>query len=154
MIVDTLENHSLYPLGAAWKRAFAFLQTLGPDTPEGRHEIDGDNLFAIVMTYETTTPQKGMLESHREYVDIQTVLEGSERFECAYAPSLETDIAYDASKDVRFYKTDMPRPVRVDVFPGTFVMLYPDDAHMAALMIADTPETIKKVVVKIRRTLL
>ena len=65
MIADTLANHALYPYGAAWERAFAFLQGLDADTPEGRHTIDGDDLFAIVMRYDTTVPEKGMLESHR-----------------------------------------------------------------------------------------
>lgn len=154
MIVDTLKNHSLYPFGPAWEHAFAFLEGLAPDTPEGRYTIDGDAIFAIVMSYETSAPEAGVFESHRDYVDIQTVLAGGEGFECAFADTLEVETPYDASRDAAFYRRKVPGQSRVDVFPGTFVMLFPHDAHMAALMIGGRAERIKKVVVKVRAELL
>ena len=40
------------------------------------------------------------------------------------------------------------------MYPGTFVMFYPHDAHMPGLVFGDKPELIKKVVVKIKKELL
>ena len=154
MIFDRFENASLYPLGPAWQRAVDFLQTLTPDSEEGKHLIDGDDIFAIVMSYDTAAPESGLFESHRDYVDVQSVLEGAEGFECAFADTLEVATPYDTQKDAAFYTRAAPAHCRVDVRPGTFVLLYPDDAHLAGLIVDGDSERVKKVVVKIRKELL
>ena len=154
MIIDRLSNHHLYPLGAAWNKAFEFLASLTSETAEGKYTIEGEDIFAIVMCYTTTNPENTLLESHRNYVDIQTVLKGVERFECAHIDNLKVKVPYDTAKDIILYEHTTPRLFSADITPGTFIMLYPHDAHMAALMIDDTPQQIKKVVVKIKTELL
>lgn len=154
MIIDKLENSAMYNFGEAWSVAFEFLSSLTPDSEDKKYTIQGDDIFAIVMSYKTTEPEKAILESHREYVDIQSVITGGECFECSFRDTLTVDVPYDASKDVEFYKRLTPGHTRVNVLPGTFVMLYPHDAHMAGLMIDDKEEVVKKVVVKIRAELL
>lgn len=154
MIIDRSENFEQYQFGPAWKRAFAFLETLTPDSPDMKYTIDGDDIFAIVMSYDTVAPETGVFESHQNYVDIQTVIVGGEGFECAFSDDLTVVTPYDASKDATFYKRTFPGQTRVNVFPGTFIMLYPHDAHMAGLMVGNKSELVKKVVVKIRKELL
>lgn len=154
MIIDRLENFEQYHFKAAWRRVFAFLETLTPDSPDMKYAIDGDDIFAIVMSYNTTAPETGVFESHRNYVDIQTVIVGGEGFECAFSGDLSVATPYDASRDAVFYKRTSPGETRVNLFPGTFVMLYPHDAHMAGLMIGAESEPVKKVVVKVRKELL
>ncbi len=154
MIIDKLVFWKYYQFGPAWKLAFDFLMSLTPDSDEKKYNLQGDDIFAIVMSYETKTPEKALLETHRRYVDIQTVLVGGERIEWFSRDELIVDTPYDESKDVVFYKRTCPGSARVDVFPGTFVMLFPQDAHMPALMIDEKPELIKKVVVKISVELL
>jgi len=154
MIIDKVENIEHYHFGTAWQRVFAFLHTLTPNSPEMKYTIDGDDIFAIVMSYDTTTPESGVFESHREYVDIQTVLVGCEGFECAFSDALTVQTPYDASKDAAFYKRSIPGHTRVNVCPGTFVMLYPHDAHLAGLQVADRSQRVKKVVVKVKKALL
>jgi len=154
MIIDRVENFGLYPFGPAWQRAFAFLKALTPDSPDMRYAIDGDDIFAIVMSYDTALPETGLFESHRNYVDIQTVITGAEGFECAFSDALTVETPYDASRDAAFYRRTSHGQTRVNVFAGTFVMLYPHDAHMAGLMVGTKPEPVKKVVVKVRRELL
>jgi YhcH/YjgK/YiaL family protein len=154
MIIDKIENWPLYPLGSAWQTAFEFLATLTPQSEEKKYNLQGDDIFAMVMGYETQTPEHAILESHQKYVDIQAVLHGGERFECASRDDLSIKTPYDVRKDVEFYQTTSRRPFKVDVMPGTFIMLYPQDAHMPTLMINDQPEQIKKVVIKIKLELL
>ncbi len=154
MIIDKLENWPLYPFGPAWQKAFEFLATLTPESEEKKYTIQGDDIFAMVMAYETQAPETAILESHQKYVDIQAVLVGGERFECAPIEGLEIETPYDAKKDVVFYEPSSPRPMKVNIFPGTFIMLYPQDAHMPTLMTKDQPELIKKVVIKIKLELL
>ena len=154
MIIDRLENWKHYHFGSAWTKAFEFLLTLSPDAEEKKYTIEGDDIFAIVMSYDTCVPETSLFESHQKYVDIQTVLIGAERFECSFADTLSVQTPYDDATDVQWYKRTVPGQTRVDVYPDTFVMLYPHDAHMAALMTGERSEPVKKVVVKIKAELL
>jgi YhcH/YjgK/YiaL family protein len=63
---------------------------------------------------------------------------------------LEVKTPYDPEKDVEFYHRPGAGPARVNVSPGTFVVLFPWDAHMPQLAVEGVPTTVKKVVVKIR----
>ncbi len=150
MIIDKLENWEHYSFGSGWKLAFEFLRTLTPDSDEKKYNIQGDDIFAQVMSYKTRTPDTAVLESHRKFVDIQAVLNGGERIECFSRDGLVVDTAYDESKDAEFYKRSCPGSTHVDMAPGTFIMLFPHDAHMPSLMIENEPEMVKKVVVKIK----
>jgi YhcH/YjgK/YiaL family protein len=154
MIFDRLDHAQLYPFGPAWQRAVEFLKTLTPESEEGKYVIDGDDLFAIIMSYDTALPDDGKFESHREYVDIQSVITGAEGFECAFTDTLEVADAYDPEKEAAFYRRVTPGSSRVDVLPGTFVLLFPHDAHLAGLTVGGTSQRVKKVVVKVRRSLL
>ena len=154
MIIDRLEHWKHYHFGSAWTKAFEFLHTLTVDAEERKYAIEGDDIFAIVMSYDTVAPETSLFESHKKYVDIQTVLIGAEGFECSFTDTLSVHTAYDDATDVQWYKRTTPGQIRVDVCPQTFVMLYPHDAHMAALMTDKVPDHVKKVVVKIKAELL
>ncbi|MGC9329842.1 MAG: YhcH/YjgK/YiaL family protein, partial [Candidatus Hinthialibacter sp.] len=77
MIFDEMGYWENYPLGPAWETAFTFLKTLAPDAEEKKYPIEGDDIFARVMSYETKPREEAVLEAHMKYVDIQTVLYGS-----------------------------------------------------------------------------
>lgn len=154
MIIDKLQNAKLYPFGSVWERIFEFLNSLTPDTPEKKYIIDDEDIFAIVMSYDTAVPDGGLFESHREYVDIQSVIVGAERFECDFVDNLEVNNPYDASKEATFYKRKVAGQISVDVYPGTFLVLFPHDAHFPGLTIGDSSKRVKKVVVKVRKSLL
>ena len=154
MIVDRMQNWQAYEFGPAWRSAFEFLGKLTTETADGRYELQGDDIFAIVMSYETRGADEAILEAHRRYVDIQTVLRGREGFEWFPASSLVVAQPYDAVKDVEFFQRLGPGSARVDIGPSLFIALFPDDAHMATLMLGNQRESIKKVVVKIREDLL
>lgn len=154
MIIDTIEHYQDYRFGPAWERAFAFLSTLTPETEDKRYSIQGDDIFAVVMSYTTFSAEIALFEAHREYVDIQAVLVGAEGFECAFCDGLSVETPYDVRADIEFYKREVPGITRVDVYPGTFVMFYPHDAHMPGLIIGNEEKVIKKVVVKIKKELI
>jgi len=154
MIVDKLENWQSYHFGAAWKLAFEFLMTLSSDSEEKKYNILGEDIFAMVMSYDTKSSEAAVLEAHRKYVDIQTVLAGGEGIEWFPRDGLVVETKHDEVKDVEFYKRTCSGAARVDVSPGTFVMLSPQDGHMPGLKIGANPELVKKVVVKINVDLL
>ncbi len=154
MIIDRIENWNRYNFGSGWASAFNFLKALSPDTDEQRYEILGDDVFALVMSYSTMTPDSAILEAHKTYVDIQTVLVGSEAIEWYNTEELVVQTPYTKSKDVELYERSKLGQARVDVLPGTFVTLFPQDAHMPALITGAKPELIKKVVIKVKVSLI
>ena len=154
MIVDHLGNWNRYPLGAAWASAVDFVASLPPDAEEKRYPIQGEELYALVMSYETRNPEPPLFEAHRKYADVQTVLSGEEALEWALVDDLEVESPFDAAKDVAMYHRLEHGVTRVSLLPGTFALLLPHDAHIPGLVLADTRKRVKKVVVKIRVDLL
>ncbi|MDG4476006.1 YhcH/YjgK/YiaL family protein [Thiovibrio frasassiensis] len=154
MIVDRLANYNSYPFGNPWQLAFDFLLSLKPDAEEKKYPLQGDDLFAIVMRYETCSPETAEIEAHRKYLDIQMVITGDEGIGWSPADALEIAVPYDASLDAELYKHPRQGLLRVDLFPGDFMALFPHDAHMPSLMTGEAPVFTKKVVVKIGMHLL
>ncbi|MEI7850225.1 MAG: YhcH/YjgK/YiaL family protein [Kiritimatiellales bacterium] len=154
MIVDSIKNHSLYPLGPAWKAAFDFLETLTPETETGKRLIQGDHLFAGVDCYETKSRAAAKLETHRKYVDIQVLLSGEEVIEVFQLQDLTVSTPYNPEKDAEFYQVPPETRAKVTLSPGQFVVFLPEDAHMPCLMAGDSPQPVKKVVIKVAVELL
>lgn len=146
MILDRLEHiaryASLHPL---FPKAFEFLQQ--PDLaslPSGRHEIDGERVFAIAARESARTRDEARLEAHRRFIDIQVVLSSTDymgwksRSQC-HRPDGE----YDGEKDVEFFAD---RPLAwMPVEEGAFAIFFPDDAHAALVGRGE----IHKIVVKV-----
>lgn len=154
MIADRIENSNAYPLGKAWQDAFKFLSSLKPDVKDKKYHIQGEDIFAMVSSYQTRPADAVQFEAHRKYVDIQTVMSGNEEIGWLSVGELLTMQAYDASKDIEFYHHPNANYTRINVSPGTFVVLFPWDAHKPALMNGNTPEYVKKIVIKINVHLL
>lgn len=148
MITDTINNSASYSMGPAWEKAFSFLKTLNADSPEGDYPIDGTSMFAIVMSYETKQPAQGKFEAHRKYADIQSTLVGAEGIGVTQTDGLTANTEYEEERDVTFYDTPETVPALIDVYPGSFAFLLPQDCHMPQLAVGE-PQMIKKVVVKI-----
>ena len=151
MIVDSISNWRTYRLGEAWEKAFAFLENLEVGAEEKEYPIDGDEIFARVMSYPTKneTDTDAVLEAHRKYVDIQMSLIGSERIAVYPLEELETKDAYDADRDVEFFKYQKSASIQVGNLPGAFTVLLPQDAHMPQLFTEEKGAVVKKVVVKV-----
>jgi len=146
MMIDTLASADRYlPLHPGFAAGFAFLRRADlAQLPEGRHEIDGERVFAVVARTEGRGREQSLLEAHRRYLDIQFVIGGEDCIgwlplsQCRRVSS-----PYDAEQDIEFF---FDRPASwLAVSPGTFAVFYPEDAH--APMATQGP--IHKVVVKV-----
>jgi len=148
MILDTLPQWRRYAsLNPRFAKAFAFLEQVTPAVADGRHEIDGDAVFALVQRYDTR-PVAGQPEAHRRYIDIQFIVAGREVIQWAPLASLsEVTKPYDDAKDAGFF-TPGGAMVPVRVAAGQFAILLPDDAHAPCCAWAE-PEPVVKVVVKV-----
>lgn len=146
MILATLAEADRYAaLHPLFSRAFDFLRntdlkTLAP----GRHDVRGEQLFAIVEACDSRTRAEAKLECHRRYIDIQLVLEGVD--EMGWKPvaaCVDPATDYDAARDIRFFN-DTPFNWIVTP-PGAFCLFFPEDAHAPLV----GQGRIRKVVMKI-----
>jgi YhcH/YjgK/YiaL family protein len=154
MILDQIKNWRDYPYGDSWKQAFNFLENLQPDSEDKKYIISGDDIFAIVTSYKTRSYKDAIFEAHRKYIDIQAVISGHEKLEWSTKEGQQLDVPYDESKDVEFYKHTLPRAGKIDLYPGIFIMLLPQDVHMPSLIFMDKTDVVKKVVIKLKIDLL
>jgi YhcH/YjgK/YiaL family protein len=148
MILDTLPQWRRYAaLHPRFPAAFAFLEGVTAETAAGRHDIDGDSVYALVQQYQTR-PAAGMPEAHRRYIDIQFIARGREVIHWTpLAACSEVALPYDAEKDAGFFAAPSTMvPVRLTA--GQFTIFFPDDAH-APCSAWDGPEDVLKVVVKV-----
>ncbi len=154
MIVGQINCWQDHLSGDIWEEIFSFLMGLDAQSTDEEIELRGDKLFARIMSYPTRAPEEGVVESHREYIDVQMTLDGAERIDWFPTVSLDTKTEYNAENDVEFYHRYDPAPAQVNNVPGVFCVLYPDDAHGPQLWVDGHAEDIKKVVVKVHRSLL
>ncbi|MBF0498568.1 MAG: YhcH/YjgK/YiaL family protein [Candidatus Riflebacteria bacterium] len=148
MIINRLERaENWFVMGKRIKHALQYLRTVDPETlSPGRHELEGDRLFAMIQEYETKPIEKGFWETHRRYIDVQFVAKGVERIGWADADAMHEG-PYDESKDLIVLqgKGDF-----LTVRPGTFLILGPRDAHMPCISPESGPGFVKKIVVKVQ----
>ena len=153
MIVVKLEDWKKCFKGPLWSRIFGALETLTPETPEGETLLQGQDVIVRVISYVSRPPEEAKLEAHRDYIDVQMALAGSERIDWFPLAALRSRTPYDPEKDVEFFERPGRAPARVDVLPGTCCVLFPEDAHMPGLQTGEAPGKVKKVVVKVRAAL-
>jgi biofilm protein TabA len=154
MIVDQLSQQQQYPYGDAWNTAFAFLQTLDADTEDGRHSLQGEDIYAMIESYETKSPESARPEAHRRYVDIQMLLSGTECIKWWPTRDLTVVQPFVPENDIAFYDQPKASGIPVELAPGRFAVFFPEDAHMPGLQTVGTPTPVKKVVIKIDAALL
>jgi YhcH/YjgK/YiaL family protein len=146
MIVDRLGNAApLYHLPARLARALEYLRAtdLG-SIPTGRHDIDGDRLFALVQDYTTRAPDDCVWEAHRRYIDVQFLASGAERMGYAPLVQMREREPYDAARDVAFFE---PGSDFVTIREGMFAIFGPDDVHSPGHALG-APAPVRKVVIK------
>ena len=146
MILATIEQaHRYANCHSGLARGFEFLQTTKlTELADGKHEIDGDRLFAIVA-HDTGRGRDGaFLEVHRKYIDIQYVVSGNEVIgwqPLGICESIKQE--YDSEKDIAFF-LDRPQSW-FEVLPRSFTVFFPEDAH--APLAATGP--VHKIVLKV-----
>ena len=147
--VDRLEHLADYAgISPAFAKAVEFLQKSDiAALAAGRHEIDGDECFAIVNdAAELVAPAERKVEVHRVYFDIQIPLSGEETYGLAeFDPAAAG--SFDEEKDIGFYDQKV---VPVTLKPGEFAVFYPDTCAHAPACSLSGPRNIRKIIVKVK----
>lgn len=131
-----------------WDAMFAWLNATDLlDIPGGKHPIEGTSLVVSVEDSQNRPLEKSRTESHRQKIDFQYTVKGTERFgiidhetstpNCEYRPDV---IRYDYDVDkARFY----------DSTPDKFFLFFPEDWHIAKVANDTDDQDIRVIVVKI-----
>jgi biofilm protein TabA len=146
MILDRIDNASRYfALQEGFAQAFEFLQRPGLETmAPGKHEINGDRVYAIVSKDPGRQRQDARLEAHKKYIDIQLVLSGSDEMGWKSISLCRQPAGdYSPESDVRFYADDPD--AWIAVASGMFAIFFPEDAHLPMI----SSGLIHKIVVKV-----
>ena len=148
MILDKITNIQLYSeMSPAIFKALQYLKgTDFANQKPGKNEIDGDDIFSIISTYETRNLEDCRLEAHRKYIDIHYMSEGSEIIGYSLFHNQKKATEYDAENDFILYCGDKNYLVLEE---GTFAIFFPSDLHMPGIMI-NQPAMVKKLVVKVK----
>ena len=147
MILSDLQHteriEQLHPL---FKEVFDYVKSHDLlHTECGRIELKGDDLFINNANPTLIPEEKQVLELHRDYIDIQILLEGKERMGWKAIDDLKEEVQpYDKEKDCALY-ADRPTTF-VDLVPGQFTIFFPEDPH--APIIGEGK--VRKLIAKVR----
>ena len=146
MILDTLDNYHLYQsINERIAKGFEFLHNTDLDAiPSGKHDIDGDTIFALVQEYQTKPLAECKLESHKKYIDFQYVIRG-EDFMGITTKNNQKILEVNEDKDYTFYEGSTSL---VRVSKGMFTIFFPDDLHQPCVQ-KELASEVKKVVIKV-----
>lgn len=122
------------------------------DKAPGRYELQGDDIFMNVMTFATQPPEQKKAELHEQYIDIQLLLAGEERILYGVAGSARQCEERHVEDDYQLCSA-IEEMQRLDLKPGMYAVFMPGEPHKPGCAVKESEE-IKKVVVKVRATLL
>lgn len=150
MIITDL-NHIDRQIGMSpeLRKAFDFLRRRDIlDLPDGRVELDGDRVYAIVQRYETVSAELPKFEYHRKYIDVQYIAAGEEVIGWALVERMTVTESYDGDKDICFGTVKRGTWTPAHLQAGQLMVLWPEDAH-APKLAAGPLAPVMKIVVKV-----
>ena len=149
MIYDKITNYETYAgISADIREGLEFLYNISPDIENGVHEIS-PRVKAIVSEYTTKQVNENGFEAHRQYLDIQYLMSGSEKISCLPLEYLKETKPYSEKDDAALYQAVDVQPQEMVIGNSYFAIFFPQDGHMPQLCV-DAPLAVKKVVVKIK----
>ena len=148
MIIDSLENCKTYAgVHPRFARAFDYLLSTDlASLPDGRNEIEGDEIFLMMNRRALKKPEDAATEVHDRYIDIQVVIRGEETFGWSDRAELVAPRGeMDAEKDILFFD-DAPA-THYTLHDGQMSIFFPADGHAPMIGEGDIVKCIVKVLV-------
>lgn len=145
MVIDHIDNIKKYKKEDNLQKALKSLSLINLDNYKKKlQEYNGEMNF---IEFTSKEEEKCLFETHKRFVDIHYILEGSEKIQWQKEQFLENVEPYNNQTDIAFWEGDMS--VEFILQPGFFIVCYPDDAHKVGMRVNFHEETVKKIVVKL-----
>ena len=133
-----------------WDAAFGYLKNTNLEALEpGRYNILENHVYVIVSDGAPKVVEDAKWESHRNYIDIQYVINGKEKMGIAPLAKANITEEYNDAKDVTFHRVADHEAKYYVAEPGTFLIFFTKDAHRPGIKV-DGSDSVKKAVIKIR----
>ena len=129
-----------------WKAVFEFLKQDLKNIEVGKYPIVGNEVFAMVMEYQTKKPEDAKWEAHRKYTDLQYVIEGEEKMGVLPLKQVKNPLEYDETKDLIFFGENDGEFFHAT--PQVFFLFFPTDVHRPSILVEESAK-VKKLVIKI-----
>lgn len=126
-----------------------FINKISTDMSEGKYEIDGDDVYAQIMSYSTKAKDECTVEAHDIYRDIQFSLIGEEGISIFVRSELKLRKA-TSENDFYEYETNDNEYMKIKNRPGYFTMINTNEAHRPQESVDIECSTVKKGVIKIK----
>ena len=121
--------------------------------PAGNYDLEGKDIYVQVIDMTSRSDAECKPEVHRQYADVQFLVRGQERIGVSIDTGAHTVAEnYLDSRDLLFY-APVPDEAVLTMRPGSFAVFMPLDVHRPGGAVG-TPEPIRKVVMKVRVSLL
>lgn len=144
--------HSVTGLPDKIMECISRVKTILEHNPEeGTYPLLEDKAFFCIVNDHTELLEKRRSECHQKYIDVQIVLKGEETFGYSEHPFLSLDEDLFEQKDVAFSE-DIIDEQFVTLHSGDFIIFTAEQPHRP-LIAVNEPAPVKKVVIKIDRTL-
>lgn len=147
MIFDKIEHADRYfGISENLDKAFRFMMNTDLSALEdGKHVIDGENVFVNVMQ-AVTKADKNEYEFHEEYYDIQIDLTGAE----------DVWFSTNYQEITKSYQPDIGMGICeceavCHLTPGRFVVCEPTEPHLPGVSAGGKEEQIRKAVIKVHK---
>lgn len=135
------------PLEERIQEAIAYIEQLNfSDYEKGKHVVNEDFYF-LIQEYVAKDPEVARFEAHKNYVDIQYIIEGKEAMEVAPLEKMEVMNPYNPEKDVE-HLFNIEGACKMINAAGGYAVFYPNDAHKPCIKVNDN--IVKKIVGKVR----
>ena len=116
---------------------------------EGDIPIKGDDLFVKVLSYVPNPEEENNFETHRDYMDVQVVVQGVEKMQVVAPENLEEKVEVEMDGDFQFFKASQQISDLI-VKNNKFVVFFPGEPHRPGCRYLDLNQTVKKIVFKVR----
>lgn len=144
MIIDKFENIRFY--GSMLKYLENGLEAVDAlkSREPGRYEFEGG--YFMVQKGTTKPMEEGSFETHRKYIDVQIILEGSEEIAWKEITDLTPVAEYNPKKDVERLQGSYDHVIKIT--EGMFYAVFPHDGHKPVSH-TETPQEYTKIVMKL-----
>ena len=150
MIIASIKNKeftSYYGVHPRFKIAFeAAIDLIEKGAEDGKYEIDGDKIYLNISTYETKTHENAKIEIHKDYIDIQLIINGRELIGMDSVDGLEVLAPYTPDYALYAMSEDYDKVILKD---GEFAIIFPEEGHAPCLAVDNVPSTVRKMVIKV-----
>ena len=116
-----------------------FLHQVGTQT----QKLEDDLLYVTRFDYETIPLEEAFFEAHKKYLDVHLMLQGTERVDISHPDVLTL---FDHKDDFYAYQGEAEQTLLLS--PGSFLVVFPGDAHRIKVQVKG-PENVSKVVFKL-----